>query len=75
MNFDLIFVIGVTLLAFSIPSMVSAYSDRRWPRNAALMIIIGIVAIGYAAQENPGAYSLDTLDDVIVSVIGSFVNS
>ncbi len=74
MDFDLIFVIGVTLIAFAIPAAVSAYSDRRWPKSAALMLVIGAGAIAYAAQENPGAYSFETLDDVVLSVIGSFVN-
>ena len=75
MDFDLIFVIGVALIAFSIPSLVSAYSDRRWPKIAALMVLIGGCSIAWAAQQNPGAYSFETVDDVIVSVIGSFVNS
>lgn len=75
MDFDLIFVIGVALIAFAIPSLVSAYSDRRWPKIAAVMLLVGGGAIAYAAQENPGAYSFETLDDVIVSVIGSLLNS
>ena len=75
MDFDLIFVVGVALIAFAIPSLVSAFSDRRWPKVAALMVLIGGMAIAYASQENPGAYSFETLDDVIVRVIGSFVNS
>lgn len=74
MDFDLIFVIGVTLIAFAIPAAVSAYSDRRWPKSAALMLVIGGGAIAYAAQENPGAYSFETLDDVVVSVIADIVN-
>ena len=75
MDFDLIFVVGVALIAFAIPSLVSAYSDRRWPKIAALMVLIGGCSIAWAAQQNPGAYSFETVDDVIVSVIGSFVNS
>ena len=74
MDFDQIFVLGVVLVAFAIPSAVSAYSDRRWPTRALAMVIFGAGAIAYAAQENPGAYSLETLDDVIVSVIGGLVN-
>lgn len=74
MDFDQIFVIGVVLIAFAIPSAVSAYSDKRWPTRALAMLVFGAGAIAYAAQENPGAYSLATLDDVIVSVIGGLVN-
>lgn len=75
MNFDLIFVVGVTLIAFAIPALVSAYSDRRWPKTAGIMVLVGGCSIAWAVQENPGAYSLETLDDVIVSVIGSLINT
>jgi hypothetical protein len=74
MDFDLIFVIGVTLLAFVIPATVSAYADRRWPKMAMMMLLVGGGAIAYAAQENPDTYSLDTLDDVIVEVLGRYMN-
>jgi len=74
MDFDLIFVIGLVVIAFAIPSAVSAYSDRRWPKTAIFMLLLGGGAIAYAMQENPGAYRLDTVDDVIVGVVGSLVN-
>ncbi len=75
MDLDRIFVLGIVLIAFSIPSAVSAYSDWRWPKAAVVMVILGVGAIFYAVQENPGVYSLDSVDDVIVGVVGSFVNS
>ncbi|MDP5085940.1 MAG: hypothetical protein NWQ23_11010 [Yoonia sp.] len=74
MDFDLIFVIGVALAAFAVPSLVSAYADRRWPKQAALMLIIGGGAVAYAMQENPGVYSVATIDEVIVGVLGRYVN-
>ncbi len=74
MDFDLIFVIGLAVIAFAIPSAVSAYSDRRWPRAAIFMLLLGGGAVAYAMQENPGAYTLETLGDVIVGVVGSLVN-
>ncbi len=74
MDFDLIFVIGVLLIAFSIPSVVSAYADRRWPKQAVLMIVIAGVAIGYAMQENPDIYSVATIDDTILTVLGRYLN-
>ena len=74
MDFDLIFVIGLVVVAFAIPSAVSAYSDRRWPRTAIFMLLLGGGAMAYAMQENPGAYSFDTVADVIVGVVGSLVN-
>jgi FtsH-binding integral membrane protein len=74
MDFDLIFVIGVALVAFSIPSLVSAYADRRWPKTAALMLLIAGGAIAYAMQENPDVYSISTIDETIVNVMGRYLN-
>jgi hypothetical protein len=31
--------------------------------------------MAYAAQENPGAYALDTVDDAIVRVVASVIGS
>lgn len=75
MDFDLIFVLGLTLVAFAIPSAISAYSDWRWPKTAIVMLLVGGGSMAYAIQENPGAYSLGTVDDVIVDVIGDLVNN
>jgi len=74
MDFDLLFVAGIALIAFSIPAAVSAYSNWRWPKLAVLMLAAGIGAIYFAVTENPGVYSLAEVDDVIVDVIGGFVN-
>ena len=74
MDFDLIFVIGVALAAFAIPSFVSAYADRRWPKQAVLMLLIGSGAIAYAMQENPDTYSVTTIDDTILVVLGRYLN-
>jgi hypothetical protein len=74
MDFDLIFVIGVALAAFAIPSFVSAYADRRWPKQAVLMLLIGAGAIAYAMQENPDTYSVTTIDDTILVVLGRYLN-
>ncbi len=74
MDIDLIFVVGVVVAAFAIPSLVSAFSDRRWPKQAALMLLIGGGAIAYAMQENPGVYGLSTIDDVVVDVVGRYLN-
>lgn len=73
MDYDLIFVIGLTMVAFAIPSAVSAYSDWRWPKTALALLVIGGASMAYAAQENPGAYALDTVDDVIVRVVASVI--
>jgi hypothetical protein len=72
-DFDLIFVTGLVIVVFGIPMLVGAYVDRRFPRKALLMFVLGGGALLYAMQENPGGYTLGTLDDVIVAVIGRYL--
>ena len=73
MDFDLIFVVGVLCCAFAIPALISAFSDRRFPRIAVAFGVIGGVSIAYAMQENPGVYGLQTIDDIFVDVIGRYL--
>ena len=73
MDLDLIFVIGCIVTAFSIPAIVSAFSDNRAPRYPALIIIIGVVMIGFAINERPGAFTFDTVPEVFAKVIGRYL--
>tara|TARA_R110002051_G_scaffold7035_16_gene33142 strand:+ start:1435 stop:1659 length:225 start_codon:yes stop_codon:yes gene_type:complete len=73
MDYDLIFVLGCVITAFSVPAMVSAYSDGRSPRYPAMIILIGIVMIGYVINERPSNYTIETIPDVFVSVIGRYI--
>ena len=74
MDFDLIFVIGMVLSAFAIPSLAAAYADRRLPKLAALMLIVAVIAIAAAIQESPETYALDTIDDTVLAVLGRYLN-
>ncbi|WP_375253999.1 hypothetical protein [Yoonia sp.] len=74
MDLDLIFVTGVALVAFAVPSGMSAYVDRRWPRQAIMMLVLAFVAIAYALQENPDTYSIATIDETVVDVLGRYFN-
>ena len=75
MDYDLIFVIGLTMVAFAIPSAVSAYSDWRWPKTALALLVLGAGSMAYAAPEPPRDYALDTVDDAIVRVVASVIGS
>jgi len=74
LDMDLIFVTGVALVAFSVPSLMAAYVDRRWPRQAIMMLVIAFVAIAYARQENPDTYSIAVIDETVVEVLGRYIN-
>lgn len=73
MDLDFIFVIGCIVTAFAVPAIVSAFSDSRTPRYPAMIILIGVMMIGYAVNERPGAYNFDTLPDVFGRVIGRYL--
>jgi hypothetical protein len=73
MDYDLIFVVGVLCCAFAIPALMSAFSDRRFPRVALAFGVLGGVSIAYAMQENPGVYGLQVIDEIFVDVIGRYL--
>lgn len=74
MEFDFIFVLGLLVVAFGVPSFVGAYANKRRPTRAFVIFLIGGAMIYYAIVMNPGAYSLSTIDDVILTVIGRILN-
>ncbi|WP_341368647.1 hypothetical protein [Yoonia sp. BS5-3] len=74
MEFDIIFVLGLLVVAFGIPSFAGAYAEKRRPTRAIVVFLIGGAMIYYAIIMNPGAYSLATIDDTILTVIGRFLN-
>jgi len=72
METDLIFVVGFFLLVLSIPAMVSAFMDSRTPRAPALIIMIGVLMIGYAVRERPMTYTVEAIPDTILRVYADF---
>ena len=54
MTTDLALVLGIVIAAFSIPSILSAFSDRRAPRASAITILIAGALVLYAIQTKPG---------------------
>jgi len=73
MNTDLLLVIGVTLGVFSVPSILSAISEGRAPRVAALTIIGSGALILYAINTHPGGYTLQDVPGAFVRVVASFL--
>jgi hypothetical protein len=70
---DLALVIGLLIAAFSIPSVLSAISDRRAPRASALTILIGGALILYAMSSKPGGYSLQEIPDTFIRILAQFM--
>lgn len=72
MDADLALSLGLVIAAFSVPSILSAVSDRRAPRASALTVLIGGALILYAMQSRPGGYELSDIPDVFVSVVARY---
>ncbi|KPP84294.1 MAG: hypothetical protein HLUCCO07_08715 [Rhodobacteraceae bacterium HLUCCO07] len=69
MDYDLALTIGLIIGVFSVPAMVSALSDRRAPRIAAIVMVVAGGLVAYAMTQKPGGYRVDEIPDVIVKVI------
>lgn len=68
MSHDLALVLGMVITGFSIPAIVSAFSDGRAPRAAALMIMIGGGLLAWSLTGKPGGYTLEQIPGVFVKV-------
>lgn len=74
MDHDLALVIGLLVAVFSVPALVSSFSERRAPRVAAIALIVGGGLIAWAVTQKPGGYSFDQVPNVVVKVVARFVN-
>ncbi len=74
MTSDLYFVVGLIVLAFSVPSIIGAFVDGRAPRAAAIMILIGGGLVALAVYERPNTYTLSSIPEVFMRTVGRFIN-
>ena len=73
MDTELIFIIGIVLGVFSIPAIMSAFSEGRAPRVAAITVILAGGMVLWAVKENPGGYNLKEIPEIFVRVIGRYL--
>jgi hypothetical protein len=73
MDPDLAMAIGMVLGVFSIPSILSAFSEGRAPRVAALTIMAAGGLMLWAINTKPGGYSFGELPEVLVRVIARYI--
>jgi hypothetical protein len=73
MSYDLALVFGTILAGFSIPSIMSAFSESRTPRLGSLMIVVGGSLFAWAVIRKPGGYTMDEIPDVFVQVMRDLI--
>ena len=74
MNPDLAMVIGIVLAVLSVPSILSAWSEGRAPRVAAVTAIASGALIVWAIQTSPVGYTFLELPEVFVRVVARYLN-
>ncbi|MFT4151662.1 MAG: hypothetical protein QM656_15790 [Paracoccaceae bacterium] len=70
MDNDLLLVIGIVISCFSIPSLVSAFTDGRAPRIGGIMVVVGLALIAVALSRQPNGYSFSDIPAAFYRVIG-----
>jgi hypothetical protein len=74
MDTDLFLSIGIVLLLMTIPSWLSAWTEGRAPRFAALISLAAAGLIVVALTQRPGGYSFGEIPGVMMKVVGRYVN-
>ncbi|SEN56286.1 hypothetical protein SAMN05216227_101735 [Pseudorhodobacter antarcticus] len=74
MDPDLLLIVGIMIGVLAVPSMLSALSESRAPRVAAIMVLIAGVLVVMALQNKPGGYTIAQIPDVFFKVVGRYVN-
>lgn len=74
MDTDLFLVLGITIWALSIPSLLSAFVEGRAPRIGSVFVLAGGVLIVLALTNHGRGYSFYEIPDVFFRVIGRYVN-
>lgn len=72
MDPDLMLVAGIVVCVFSVPAMISAISDGRTPRVAAIAVLVGGGLIVAALNASPSGYSLAEVPRAFARVIARY---
>jgi hypothetical protein len=72
MDTDLFLVLGTAICVLSVPACISALSDSRPPRGAAIMVMIGGGLLVAAVTQHPGGYAINDIPTALIRVIGHY---
>jgi hypothetical protein len=70
---DLFLVIGLAVALLSVPALISAFSESRAPRAAAIMLMIAAGLVSIAVLQKPGGYEVGDLPNVVMGVVSGIV--
>ena len=74
MDSDLFLVMGIVVAAFAVPAVISAFSDSRPPRAAAIAVLVGGGLILLAFLSKPGGYAPAQIPEVFARVVARLLN-
>ncbi len=74
MDTDLLLIIGLVVAVLAVPSVISAFSESRAPRAAAILFLIGGTLIVVALTQGTTRYSMADLPEVLSRVIARYLN-
>ena len=72
MDLELMFTLGCVFVFFAIPACLNGFSESRFPRIGALMLLGGAGATAFAIIENPERFTLEPIPLVFVEVLARF---
>lgn len=74
MDPDTTLIAGLVMAVFSLPAIISAFSDGRTPRVAAIVMVIAGGLVIYALNTKPGGYRMQDIPEVFFQVVAKFTN-
>ncbi len=74
MDPDISLIAGLILAVLALPAVVSAFSDGRTPRVAAIVMIAAGGLVVFALTSKPGGYRMQDIPQVFFQVVGKFTN-
>lgn len=70
METDLLLVVGVILAVMAVPAVLSAFTDGRPPRSAAILVMVAAALIVLAVHQRPGGYRISDVPGAFARVLG-----
>lgn len=74
MDSDLLLTVGIILLALTIPALLNAFTEGRFPKGAALVVLVSSGMILTALIRHPGGYTFDQIPGVMMGVFRNALN-